>query len=309
MPLSPYLPDLTGLALLVEVARGGSIGAAARAQGVTQQSASERLRTVEAQVGVPLVQRGARGSTLTPAGTVLVAWATQLLDLAEEVDGAIGSLRAGRSRELHVAASMTVAEHLVPRWLVQLRQRQTAERRDVTTVSLVATNSRHVVEMVQDGSADLGFVEGTGAPSGLRSTEVGEDELVLVAAPGDSLAVHRRDVSARQVAAMSLTSREAGSGTRDVLERAMARHGLTMGPPAAELTTSSAVRASIRAGGAPAVLSRLVVGADLESGQLVELGTPDLDLRRTFRAVWSGSATPPAGPVRELLGLIGAKAG
>ncbi|WP_367649142.1 LysR substrate-binding domain-containing protein [Aeromicrobium stalagmiti] len=309
MTLSPHMPDLAGLALLLEVARAGSIGGAARALEITQQSASERLRTVEAQVGVTLVRRGARGSTLTPAGTVLVEWAARLLDLADEVDGAIGSLRAERSRELHLAASMTVAEHLVPRWLVQLRQRQEAERRPPTSVSLLATNSRHVVEMVQDGSADLGFVEGTGAPAGLRSRDVGHDDLVLVVSPSDPLAAHRVSLTPQQVAAMSLTSREVGSGTRDVLQTALAEHGLTMNDAAVELTTSSAVRASVRAGGAPAVVSRLVVGADLESGQLVEVPTPGLRMRRTFRAVWSGPAAPPAGPIRELLGLIGRSRG
>lgn len=50
MPLSTYLPDLSALELLVDTAREGSIGAAARLQGISQQAASERLRAVEAPV-------------------------------------------------------------------------------------------------------------------------------------------------------------------------------------------------------------------------------------------------------------------
>ncbi len=80
------LPDLDALALLVGVARTGSIGAAARAAGVSQQAGSERIRAVEAQVGLQLVRRGARGSELTPAGVVVVESAARLLDLAEELE-------------------------------------------------------------------------------------------------------------------------------------------------------------------------------------------------------------------------------
>ena len=177
MPPSPHLPDVAALALLVEVARLGSIGAAARSHGTTQQAASERLRSLETQVGFAVLRRGARGSTLTRSGTVLVEWASRLLEIADEVDGAIATLRDDVRRELHVAASMTIAEHLVPRWLVQLRRRQVREGVPPTTVSLHAANSRDVVAAVVDGSADLGFVEGTEPPKhkGLAVRDVGSD--------------------------------------------------------------------------------------------------------------------------------------
>lgn len=303
MPLSHRLPDVSALSLLVDVARLGSIGAAARSQGMTQQAASERLKSLERQVGFTVLQRGARGSTLTASGKVLVEWASRLLDVAEEVDGAIATLRSDSRRELRVAASMTIAEHLVPRWLVQLRQRQVRESVDPTSVSLDAANSRKVVESVLDGSADLGFIEGTTAPTGLGSLDVGSDELLLVVAAGDPLASIRRALTPAQVSRLTLTSREVGSGTRDVLERALAHHGLEMAPPEAELTTSTAVRSSVRVGGAPAFLSSLVVEHDLAAGHLAAVPTTGLELRRTFRAVWAGGENPPAGPVRELLGL------
>ena len=109
------------------IARHGSIGGTARANGMSQQAASERVRGMEAQTGLTLVRRGARGSQLTEAGVVVAEWAARLLDLADEVDTAIEGLRGDRSRELVVWASMTIAESLIPRWLVQLRQRQQSE--------------------------------------------------------------------------------------------------------------------------------------------------------------------------------------
>lgn len=300
---SQRLPDLPALRLLVGVARTGSIGATAREQGVSQQAASERLRSAETLTGLTLLRRGSRGSELTPSGVVLVEWATRLLDAADEVAAAIDGLRSDRARDLSVAASMTVAEALVPRWLVLLRRRQESAGLPATTVSLAATNSRHVVTAVREGRADLGFVEGTTAPADVRSRPVGADELVLVAPAGSALARRRAPLGPAEVAALALTSREPGSGTRQVVESALAGHGLRMSAPVVELTTASAVREAVRAGSAPAFLSRRLVDRDVDAGHLVVVPTSGLALRRTFRAVWVGSATPPAGPVRDLVAI------
>lgn len=301
--MASHVPDLDGLRLLVLIARLGSIGAAARAHGTSQQAASERVRGMETLTGLTLVRRGARGSELTDAGIVVVERATHLLAVAEEIEVVIDGLRADRGRDLSVWASMTVAETLLPRWLVQLRQRQESEGSTPTTVSLTASNSARVVEAVRDGSADLGFVEGVTAPSGVRHTAVGEDELVLVAAQGSPLGRRRTPLSPRQVAELRLAQRERGSGSREVLESALAEHGLVAADPVAELTTATAILGTVLAGGSAAFLSRRVVERDLELGHLVAVPTADLRLHRTLRAVWSGGKQPPAGAVRNLVGI------
>ncbi len=302
-PRISRIPDLEALRLLVAIARQGSIGAAAREIGVSQQAASERLRAMETTVGLTLVRRTARGSDPTEAGAVLVEWATRLLDLAEETEAAIDGLRDDRSRELSVWASMTIVESLIPRWLVRLRRQQTSTGSAPPTVNLTASNSRAVLEAVRTGAADVGFVEGRDAPRGLRHRAVASDELVLVTAPGTPVARRRRPLTPLEVAELSMTRRERGSGTREVVEAALADHGLIGGDSAVELTTATTIRAAVLAQGAPAFLSRRLVGPDLATGQLVEVPTDDLDLTRVFRAVWVGARHPPAGPVRDLIAI------
>jgi molybdate transport repressor ModE-like protein len=291
------LPDLLSLRLLADVARLGSIGAAGRAAGMSQQSASERLRAMETQTGLVLVQRATSGSSLTPAGRLLVGWSTALLDQGDEVEAAIRTLRAERSAELHVHASMTTAEHLLPRWLVRLRQERSI------AASLQATNSEAVLAAVRSGQSDVGFIEGPGDLSGLSWRIVGRDVLVLVAEPGDPWARRRAPLDAAAVAGRALTSREAGSGTRQVVEDALAAAGLAPAAPEVELTTTAALLASVRAGGAPAFVSERSVQRELEAGQLVGVATTGLDLARAFTAVWVGGPRPPAGPLRDLLAI------
>src|SRR5690606_19591315 len=103
------LPDLRALRLLAAAVRHGSISAAARECGVTQQSASARLRSVERMLGLELLQRTTRGVEPTPAGETAAAWAEEVLAAAERFRIGVGTLRGERRRELTVAASQTVA--------------------------------------------------------------------------------------------------------------------------------------------------------------------------------------------------------
>ena len=83
-------------------------------------------------------------------------------------------------------------------------------------------------------------------------------------------------------------SREAGSGTRSYFEEALrAQAGLERVPPAAELSSTTAIKAAIATGAGPAVLSSLAVAAELSAGTLRAVPVTGVDLTRTLRAVWT----------------------
>ncbi|WP_435770849.1 LysR family transcriptional regulator [Nocardioides sp. SYSU DS0651] len=298
--LGSHVPDLRALELLVTVARSGSLGAAASELGITQQAASSRVRTMESLVGEPLVARSRRGSELTATGELLVQWASRVLDAAHELDAGITALRADRRGHLAIAASLTIAEHLLPGWLVGLRAQQTQRGVRPTEITMTATNSARVGELVTAGEVDLGFVEGPDAPRGLRSRLVGTDELLVVVGPAHPWAQRaRRRVSVQTLAATPLVVREPGSGTRMVLERALA--GQVQAPPVLELSSTASVRAAVAAGAGPAAVGAHAVRDDLATGRLVQVTVTGLDLTRQLHAVWKGGAHPPEGPARDLV--------
>lgn len=316
--LSPQVPGLDALQVLLAVDRAGSLRAAAAQVGVSQQAVSARMRSIEAQVGVRLLDRSPRGSRLNPAGVLCAQWASRVLAAAAELDAGITSLRSEGRSQLRVAASQTVAEHLIPGWLVGLRDRRPngpraaarpgprpADRPELE-IELIATNSEAVLELVRSGAADVGFVEGPGVPRGLRSRVVARDRLAVVVPPGHRWARRRTPVPATELAATPLVSRESGSGTRKALADALTAHlppGAAMAGPAMELSSAGAVRAAVVAGAGPAAMSLLAVGDDLALGRLVEVEVAGVDLTRRLRAVWQGAAQPPAGLVRDLIAV------
>ncbi|MFH9085350.1 MULTISPECIES: LysR family transcriptional regulator [unclassified Streptomyces] len=291
--LAHRVPDLAALELLLAVARLGSLGAAAREVGITQPAASSRIRSMERQLGVALVDRSPRGSRLTDAGALVTDWARRVVEAAAAFDAGARALRDRRDSRLRVAASMTIAEYLLPGWLLALH----AERPD-TAVSLLAGNSAKVAELLLAGEADLGFVEGLTVPTGLDSTVIARDRLIVVTAPAHPWARRRRPLTAAELAATPLILRERGSGTRQVLDAALG--GLAR--PLIELSSTTAVKASAVSGAGPSVLSELAVGEELGMRRLVSIPVEGVSLRRDLRAVWP-TGHRPTGPARELLSL------
>jgi molybdate transport repressor ModE-like protein len=275
-----HVPDLDSLQLLLEVADGGSLGRAAVQHGISQPAVSARVQAMERLVGFPLLTRSARGSTLTPAGALLADWARAVLQAAQVLDAGIDTLRGDRAGRLRVAASQTVAEHLLPGWLVRL-----AATHPDTAVSLDAGNSTQVAASVLAGHADLGFVEGPDLPDGLQDQVVAHDRLVVIAPRSHPWTRRRKPIEAGELATTRLVQREPTSGTRTSLELALAEFA-PLATPLLELSTSSGVRSAVAAGAGPAVLSDLAVRDDVAAGRFLQVAVRGVDLTRHLRAVW-----------------------
>lgn len=303
--LGPHVPELAALEVLVAVGELGSLGRVATRLGVSQQAVSARVRAIEAQVGASLVSRSPRGSTLTATGAIIASWAADVLAAAQRLDAGIESVRAEAARQLDIAASLTVAEYLLPRWLVTLREQQEATAQTLTRVGLTAVNSEAVLELVRAHAVQLGFVETPVVPSDLRSASVGTDHLQVAVAPTHPWARRKRPVSATELKATPLVAREEGSGTRRALEHLLggAAGSAALVPPRAVLSSTAAVRAAIATGVAPGVLSSLALADDLQLGRLATVAVTGVQLDRTLAAVWASGEHPPTVPAQDLVAI------
>lgn len=300
------MPDLAGLELLVSVERLGSLSRVAALLGISQQAVSWRVRSLEAQVGADLIRRSARGSSLTETGVMVAGWAADVLATAEKMDVGIELIRSQVLRQLDVAASLTIAEYLLPRWLVSLRDRQESAGLTPTRVGHAAVNSEVVIALVREGKVPLGFIETPAVPPDLRSAVVGRDRLRVIVSPRHAWAGRRGPLTVHELAGTSLITREKGSGTRTSLEQLLA--GLTgdlgmIAPPRAELSSTAAVRTAVASGVAPGVLSSLAIADDVALGRLVAVDVAGADMTRSLLAVWANGPRPSQGPARELIAL------
>jgi DNA-binding transcriptional LysR family regulator len=145
------MPELRQLRSFVAIAEEGSLTKAGVRLHLAQQSLSQQMRTLEAQVGAPLLVRSPRGVALTPVGTVLLREARSILARAERGMDAVTLAAAGERADLRVGFLSSVANALMPPLVREMRARHPGialRTEDVTIAELVGG--------LRDGSLDAG---------------------------------------------------------------------------------------------------------------------------------------------------------
>lgn len=284
--------DVSALRLFLAVDELGSVSKAARRHGLAQPSATAKLQKLERQLGVQLLDRGPSGSATTPAGVRLAA------ACADVVAAGVALVDQGemlRDEQTHLTITTTrhVADHFLPGWIAEC---------DLTDVriDLVEADTLTVAQTVRAGEAALGFTEGPAAPLGLRSALVASEEIVAVVGRRHRWHGRRRAVSGRDLVSTPLVLGRRGSGTLDVVEAALAVHGL--GAPGVHrgVASSAAARVAALNGAGVAFLPRCRVSDDLRTGALTVVAVREVTIEQPVRAVWRG-ARPAGPPARRLL--------
>lgn len=290
-------PDLAALELLVRTGELGSLSRAAESCGVAQPNATRVIARLERRIGRALLVRSSTGSRLTQAGALVAQWAEPLLGAGLEFQAAVAALRDGGAHELDIMASQTIAECYAPGWLATFRRTQPD-----TAVKMSVHNSAQIMARQLAGDGRLGLVESATIREGLTALPIGTDQLVVIVRPDHPWARRRSPIDLARLARTPLVVREEGSGTREVLDRALAE--LESVPPQLVVSSNAGVLGSVIAGVAPAVTSQRAVAAAVATRQVVQVSVTETSrLRRTLHAVWP-SGSPLMGPAAELLALI-----
>ena len=116
--------DLKLLTTFREVAVRGSFSDAAAALDFTQPAVSQHISRLEATLGVRVLERNARGVSLTPAGEVLVRHASALLDAARRAEEAVRDAAGIGRAQVRVGAFPSAAAGLLPGATRELRARR-----------------------------------------------------------------------------------------------------------------------------------------------------------------------------------------
>ena len=140
----------TQLALLVEIQRTGSLARAALNLNVTPPAVSQQLARLEREVGVSLVERGARGARLTPLGSDLAAHGEKVAqELAAAEETAAEFVGTHRNR-LRIGAPPSLSMTLLPDVLASIRYR--FPNAELTVVDVISDAG---ASLIADGTLDL----------------------------------------------------------------------------------------------------------------------------------------------------------
>lgn len=293
--------NLNHLRVFRAVCETNSITHAARRLHISQPAASKQLTELEAHVGVELVERLSRGVRLTAAGEVLGRHARRLFQEEEAAEAALEALLGLELGQLSVAASTTIGSYIVPSVFGELH----AAHPNVK-LQLEIGNAAQVESLVLEGQLDLGLSEGRVSSEHLHVEVFAHDEMVLIAAPSHPLAGHAENpISAELLRGQPFILRERGSGTREVVEEALERHGLPIAP-VMSLGSTEAVKNAVAMGLGVALVSSLTLELELSSGRLRRIPVADWSIRRALHLV-TLEGKPPSPAAAEFLRLLRAR--
>ncbi len=268
---------LRQLQIFEAVVRLGGFTRAAQSLHLTQPTVSMQIKKLSEAVGTPLLEAGNRQVEPTAAGREVYAAAEEILGRMLRL-GETTAARSGIVQGVLRVAVITSAKYFMPHLLGAF-----VERHPQVSPQLTVTNRAQVLERLKTREDDLTIMGQVPEGMDVAATPFMDNALVVIAPPDHPLA-QTSGIPLNQLAKQRFLVREAGSGTRQAVDRLLAEHGLAI-TPYMELGSSEAIKQGVMAGLGISVLSRRNLKLELAGGHLITLDVEGFPLLRRWYAV------------------------
>ena len=269
---------LRQMEIFLEVAHMGHLTKVAEKMGLSQSAVSMSIKELENIIGYKLFDRINKKLALNEKGR---AFAEAIAPLVSKLNDIEEEFKNDENNgELLIGVSTTIADYLIPPIICDYMKSYPQVK-----VNLKIGNTREIVDLIESGSVDLGFVEGNVDSTSIKQEIVGPDELIVVT--GDrELAEKQESFYIDKLLDKRWILREEGSGTREVF--------LThLGDLAAQINLFLELRHPesiknmlIQSKKCLTCLPRISVMKELERGDLYELKIKKLKFERQFLLIY-----------------------
>jgi DNA-binding transcriptional LysR family regulator len=268
---------LKQLRMIAAAATGRSFAAAADALHVTPPAVTAQMKLLEDEVGLPLFERDSTGLVATSAGQEMLDAARRIEAVLREARESIEAMRSPEGGRVTVGVVST-AKYFAPRLLAAF-----AREHPRVELELVVGNRSDILSRFEAGGFDLSIMGRPPVEVALESALIGDHPHVVVAAPDDPLA-GLPDLGPDRLAGRTFLVREAGSGTRTLMEHFLARAGLAP-KIGMEIGSNETIKQAVIAGLGLTFISAHTVAAEIEDHRLVVLDVAGLPMWRRWYVV------------------------
>ena len=173
--MNPSRFNFVTLALIVAVARAGSISGGAKAMNLALAAASKRVADFEKHVGVAIFYRRPQGVELTDAGRAIYHNLLNILENVELLHRNIQEIGAGRGNQVRIWASPAAISENLPDDLSSFMRAHRG-----ISVEMEERDSTEIIKAVRENRADVGIFADTMDSNGLQTFIYCEEDLVVV---------------------------------------------------------------------------------------------------------------------------------
>ena len=271
---------LRQLQIFSAIAELGSTTAAAASIPLSQSATSAALAELESLLGAQLFDRAGKRLILNETGRSLQSRARIALNSAMEIERDFGveggSRHAFLPAHIWLGASTTIGNYVMPARIARLQREQPH-----IAVEMRIGNTQEVVNAVTRMEVDAGLIEGPCHAEELDVEPWGTDQMVILAAADHPLVTLGRPVSTDELRRERWLLREAGSGTRELLDHLLLPHLGGFGS-STQLGDTEAIKQGTAAGLGLSCLPLCAIGDQLALGKLAVLQTALPPLNRSF---------------------------
>lgn len=245
-----------------EAALAGSIRRAAEALYVSPSALTRQIAQLEKLLGTRLLERRARGVTLTQAGTVLLSFSQQSLFRINEMISAIDDMQELRTGHVSIASVEGVATTLLSECIIAFQRAH-----GNVSISVSVLSSQAVVEAVLCGEVEIGLAFEPKKLRELRFVQSVAQPLCAVVRMDHPIA-RKRSLEIGEIVKYPFVLPNASFGLRQIFDRATAAAGCAI-VPVVETNSIEAVKTLVK--NSPAfvtILHRFVVGPEIRRNEL-----------------------------------------
>lgn len=266
----------------VAVVRCSSFAAASRDLRVSQPGLGYQVKQLEQELRVQLLQRHARGVSLTSAGRIFMNHAENILSAVEDAKIAMATIAGGQRREVAIGLSPSLA-HVLGALLLNV------DIMHGLKVRLHEGSSEELQNNLARGDLDLAICLNP-APAPLKTVPIYDEALYLIG-PFSQETSERRDVTLAEVADFPLILGQRGHVLRRTLEDAATREGVSL-KIAHELRMGSLHRSLVLRSGGYTVSAFSMFAEEIEKGLLRAWRIVEPDLTQTVNMICGAGIDP-----------------
>ena len=269
------------LKVFYTVAQTLNFNRAAEQLNISQPAVTKHIKELEQQYNTTLFDRAKKRIVLTRAGEVLFQHAHLIFEQYQKLDFDLNLLQNKTEGVLHIGASTTIAQYVIPSYLARFHQRFPEIK-----IELTMANSLIIEQMLVDKKIELGLVEGTTHNSDLKYSPFVKDEIVLVTRPKNRL-LKKRTILLKELLKLPLLTRETGSGTSEIIDDYLQKSGLKRRDLSIhmQLGSTESIKNYLLFSDTFAFLSIYSVQQDLTDDRLCIIDVDGIEMTRTFSFV------------------------
>lgn len=256
----------------------GSITNAARMSFISQPAVTKKMSQLENEYGTLLFKRISGRLELTNAGETLYPYAKEIIENIKRSFEAVQEINGNEEVILHIGASLTIGEYLLPRILGNYKKKHPN-----MNFRLSIGNTPKIISKLENNEIDIALVESKVDNPTLTIEKFAEDELILVTS-NEHPWRERQMISISELAEQKMIWREPESGFRLIVENYLREHEiLDEIESGIEIGSIQSVKSAVEAGLGISILPKNTVLKELEYKVLCKINVKDFSLTR---ALW-----------------------